>query len=198
VDNEVNSFALILPGMRISPDTDDSPEFIALVEQLCLGVVFRFKPKQFVIIKIDNWFGSKWLGFSGKALGAVGRWDKPHDRPATEIRIPPFVPNRVISQRRFSAPSYDEVNAGKPIHKQIPSSEALLRKAALHAPQTALAWYSGNSIASARGALMVYIPNEGSYWPWYAGWEQRKGWRLIESWDITPEQIEQLSARVLS
>jgi hypothetical protein len=125
--------------MRISPDIDDSLEFIALVEQLCLGVVFRFNPKQFVVIKIDNWFGSKWLGFSGKVLGAMGSWNKPQDHPATEIRIPPFVPNRVVSERWFSAPSYDEVPSDKSIHKQMPSSEALGRKAVIQAPETALA-----------------------------------------------------------
>src|ERR1700730_2686694 len=28
-------------------------------------------PETLVLIKIDNYFGSKWLGFSGKALGAL-------------------------------------------------------------------------------------------------------------------------------
>jgi hypothetical protein len=44
---------------------------------------------------------------------------------------------------------------------------------------------------------MTYIPNEDAYWPWYAGWKKDGAWRLAESWDITPEQIEQLSVSVV-
>jgi hypothetical protein len=63
--------------MRILPQIDDAPEFIGTVEQV--------------------WFGSKWLGFSGKALGALAIWNKPYNRPATDIRIPPFVPHKIVS-----------------------------------------------------------------------------------------------------
>jgi hypothetical protein len=178
--------------MRIGADVDDAPEFIESVERICLGVLDRYAPAELALIKIDNWFGSKWLGFSGKALGLVGVWNKPYNRSPSDIRIPPFVPNRVVLQRRFSGPSYDEVPGGEPIHKKVHGSDALLRKAAIHAPQTALVWYSGKSITSARGALMAYVPSHDSYWAWYAGWEKSQDWKLQESWDIKPDQIAQL------
>ncbi len=178
--------------MRILPDTDDAPEFIALVERICLGVLRHHAPESIVLIKIDNWFGSKWLGFSGKSLGAIGVWNKPYDRPATDIRIPPFVPHRVASQRRFAAPTYEEIDPGKPVHARMRSSVALWRKAALAASATALVWYSGKSSGSGRGAVMAYVPVKNSYWPWYAGWEKRQSWHLSETWDIKREQLTQL------
>src|SRR5437762_13338148 len=116
--------------MKIAPELDDAPEFVRQVEQVANGVIRRHAPESVVLIKIDNFFGSKWLGFSGKALGALGVWNKPYNQPADNIRIPPFVPNRVVSQRRFAGPSYEEIDSGKPIHKRIPRSLALLRKAA--------------------------------------------------------------------
>src|SRR5271165_6072784 len=144
--------------LRIAAEPDDAADFVSIVERIILGIVAGHSPDTLVVIKIDNWFGSKWLGFSGKMLGALGVWNKPYNQPPDGLRIPPFVPNRVVSQRRFSAPDYAEVDSGKPIHAQVESTVALLRKAAAVAPNTALAWYSGNSHAAGRGAVMAYIP----------------------------------------
>ena len=137
--------------MKITLESDDAPDFIRHVEHAVNGVFRRHSPETGVLVKINNWFGSNWLGFSGKALGALGVSNKPHDQPADNIRIPPFVPTRVVSQRRFAAPTYEEVASGKPIHIRVPSNLALLRKAATAEPRTALVWYSGNSRTAGRG-----------------------------------------------
>ena len=114
------------------------------------------------------------------------------NQPADNIRIPPFVPNRVVSQRRFAGPSYEEIDSGKPIHKRIPSSLALLRKAAAAVPGAALVWYSGDSKATGRGALMAYVSVGASYWPWYAALETGEPWRVTETWDIKREDLASL------
>lgn len=145
-----------------------------------------------VLIKISNWFDSNWLGFSGKALGALGIWNKPRIEPAGNIRIPPFVPSRVVSQRSVTAPTYEEVSNSKPIHIRMPSNRALLRKAAMAAPGTALVWYSGNSKAAGRGAVMAYVPVSDSYWPWYAALETGDSWRITETWNIKREDLSKL------
>src|SRR5271165_170792 len=178
--------------LRIAAEPDDAADFVSIVERIILGIVAGHSPKTLVVIKIDNWFGSRWLGFSGKMLGAFGVWNSPDDRPAADIRIPPFVPNRVVSQRRFSSPDYAEVDGGKPIHSKVVSSVALLRKAATVAPNTALVWYSGKSLTAGRASVMAYTPVENSYWPWYAGWQQQGSWRLVETWDIKREDLTQL------
>lgn len=144
------------------------------------GILHRYSPASLVLIKIDNWFGRRWLYFSGKALGALGVWNVPTDRrPNNLLRIPPFVPERVVSQRRFIVPDYREINPGKPLHRHVHSSSALERRVVEEEPKTALAWYSGNSKANGRGALMAYIPIAiSSYWPWYAELKRAEPWRI--------------------
>ncbi len=95
--------------MKVTFEIDDAPDFVRQVEQVANGVIRRHAPETLVLIKIDNYFGSKWLGFSGKALGLLGVWHNPDYHPANNIRIPPFVPNRVVSQRRFAGPAYEEI-----------------------------------------------------------------------------------------
>ena len=108
------------------------------------------------------------------------------------LRIPPFVPNRVVSQRRFRAAGCEETDSGKPIHTNVESTVALLRKAATVAPNTALVWYSGSTSATGRGAVMVYLPVAGSYWSWYAGWQKQGTWRLIETRNIKRDELLRL------
>jgi hypothetical protein len=178
-----------LARMKILPDIDDAPDFIRQVEHLVNGLLRRHAPSSLVLVKIDNWFGSRWLGFAGKTLGALGVWSKPYKLPADNITIPPFVPSRVVSQRRFASPTYEEIDNGKPIHKRMRSSVALLRKASTAVPKAALIWYSGNSKTAGRGAVMAYIPVDGSYWPWYAALKIGEPWCLTETWDIKREDL---------
>jgi len=117
-----------IDDMKIMPAFDDAPDFVKQVEQVVNGIIHRHSPEIVVLLKIDNWFGSNWLGFSGKLLGALGIWSEPYNQSADNIRIPPFVPSRVVSQRRFVGPSYEEIDGGKPIHERIASRFALRRK----------------------------------------------------------------------
>ena len=171
---------------------DDAPDFIRHVGQVVNGVVRRHLPETLVLIKINNWFGSTWLGFSGKAFGAIGVWHNPSYHPANIVRVPPFVPNRVVSQRRFSAPTYEEIDCGKPIHRRMPSRLALNRTVATAAPKSALIWYSGESKVTGRGAVMAYVPASDSYWPWYVALETGDPWRVTETWDIKREDLSKL------
>jgi len=178
--------------MKMTPEFDDAPDFIKHVEQVVKGVFRRHLPETLVLIKINNWFGSKWLGFSGKALGVIGVWHNPSYHPANIVRIPPFVPNRVVSQRRFSTPNYEEIDCGKPIHRRMPSRLALNRTIATAAPKSALIWYSGKSKVTGRGAVMAYVPADGSYWLWYAAFETGESWSVTETLDIKREDLLKL------
>jgi hypothetical protein len=58
------------------PDPSDDPKFLDWVESVVVGVEKRFKTDQTFVVKIDNWFGKRWLGFSGKTLGIRRAQDK--------------------------------------------------------------------------------------------------------------------------
>src|SRR5687767_7333422 len=77
------------------PEVTDDPGYLDWVEATVVGVEEAIKTTdQTYVVKIDNWFGKRWLGFSGKTLGAAGvRKEK--------LTLPPFIPSRVVSQRRF-------------------------------------------------------------------------------------------------
>jgi hypothetical protein len=175
--------------VRITPDIDDAPDFVRQVEQVANGVIRRQAPDTLVLIKIDNFFGSKWLGFSGKVLGAVGVWHNPSYHPANNVRIPPFVPNRVVSQRRVSGPAYGESMVAS---RSIRGGTALKRMAATEAPKSALVWYSGESESTGRGAVMAYVPAGDSYWLWYAASETGESWSVTETLDVKRDDLASL------
>jgi hypothetical protein len=171
--------------MKIKHDDDDSISFIEVVEQIVVGLLHRDSPPCLVLIKIDNWFGSNWLSFSGKALGAMGVWRVWNHTPT----VPPFVPSRVIRERHFLAPTYNETAGKKPLHKQIPANAALTRRMSEAAPDSTVVWYSGKTKASGRGSVMAYVPQENFYWSWYSAWDSRGSWRIVEAIDIKQQEL---------
>jgi hypothetical protein len=172
--------------IRIEPKSDDVPEFITEVQALTDGLLRAFAPPAIIIIKVDNFFGSNWLHFSGKALGALGVWKK-------RLNVPPFVPNRVVSQKAFRGPNYEEAVSTKPIHIHTESVKALLRYVADVARGDAIVWYSGRSVESSQGSMMAHFPTPEGYWPLYVRWVNRSGWRVVESHEITPDEIRKLT-----
>lgn len=180
--------------MRVVPESDDSPEFVSLVDRALDGIIRRYSPSTVVLIKIDNWFGSRWLGFKGKFIGSAGVTQNVVEYPAKDVAIPPFVPERVVSQRQFVSPSNEEIDAGTPIHKHVPSRLALRRRASSEAPGEALIWYSGNSKTNGRGSLMAYLPLDSMYWPWFVDFQEGNPWRITEIRGIKPEDLSLLMA----
>lgn len=178
--------------MKILAQNDDAGGFVERVESIANSLLEQHKPQTALLLKIDNWFGFKWHGFSGKALGALGVWNNPFYHPSNEARVPPFVPGRVVLQRRFAAPDYHEIDRGEPIHKEISSSECLQRRLSEVAPNAALIWYSGNSRAAGRGALMAYLPIGDSYWPWYSSWQSGDPWSVTQTKAIKREELQRL------
>jgi hypothetical protein len=172
--------------MNILPETNDAEAFIAQVNALANGLVQKVPPRSLILIKVNSWFGSRWLRFSGKTLGALGVW-------RDNLTVPPFVPSRIESQQRFVAPSYLETAAGPPLHKKVNSSEAILRRIEAIEPGAAALWYSGNSTITGHGSAMAYIPASDSYHCWYASWAHRDIWHVEEAIGITHQELSFLT-----
>jgi hypothetical protein len=170
-------------NIQVSVDDGDSQGFIKVIDQITDGIVRQYVPAGLVMIKIDQWFGSRWLGFSGKAMGALGVWK-------ARLTIPPFVPNRVLTQRRYSAPLYEEVDSGRPVHVDATSGQAMARYVASVEPETALIWYSGESQIAKRGSVMAYVPAEGGYIAWYASWVNEADWKMVEVEGISRVELD--------
>jgi hypothetical protein len=172
--------------IRAIAEDGDAADFIACVDGVLRGIVSGYAPPELILVKIGNWFGPNWLRFSGKTLGALGVWKR-------NLTVPPFVPNRVVRQRRFASPSYEEVPSDPQIHVSASGEEALARRLAQVAPGAALVWFSGASEPNRRGAIMAYVPVPDSYWVWYAGFSSNGEWHPSELKEITARELSALT-----
>ena len=87
--------------LELPPFSDDDIHFLSHVERIVVGVTGMHTPQHVQVHRVDNWFGDKWLKFAGKAVGALGIWDR-HN-----AIVPPFVPNRISAQTHFTATAGD-------------------------------------------------------------------------------------------
>ena len=145
----------------VSTQQGDSAEFIGKARALAIGVARYYEPARIYVIRIDNWFGPKWMHFAGKFTAGK----RPRGFPTaaigvhkTRLHVPPFVPSRVVGQRVFVGPDYEETVAATPLHIECPSQQALSRRIADIDKDAAFLWFSGESEAQKRGSVMVYLP----------------------------------------
>jgi len=133
----------------------DSAEFMKKVRALVVGIARDYEPAHLYLIRIDNWFGPKWMRFAGKV--SVGKHFDAGIHKVT-LHVPPFVPHRVVAQRVFAGPDYDETIARPPLHIECASMLALTRRIADIDKEAAFVWFSGQSEVQKRGSIMVYLP----------------------------------------
>ena len=74
------------------------------------------------------------------------------------LHVPPFVPHRVVAERVFAGPNYDETVARPPLHIECASMLALTRRIADVDKEAAFIWFSSQSEVQKRGSIMVYLP----------------------------------------
>ena len=169
-------------------NTDDSI-FLEQINGIMSGIAKYSHPENVLIFRINNWFSSKWLAFSGKLLGALGVWS------GSELVVPPFVENRITAQSAFKWDEgthfYQYVGTGQKIHFKGPSVKNLQRRVKKIVPDTALFWYSGNTSINQRGCLMGYIPvaQEQKYWGWYLSFKLNSKWKIISKINFPDKEL---------
>ena len=139
----------------ISIQQGDSAVFIEKARTIAIGVAQEYETARLYVIRIDNWFGKKWMHFAGKFTAGKGAAIGVHKSP---LHVPPFVPHRVVGERVFAGPDYEKTVAAAPLHIEIPSKLALQRRIEDIDKDAAFLWFSGESEAQKRGAVMVYLP----------------------------------------
>ena len=139
----------------ISIQQGDSAVFIEKARTIAIGVAQEYEPARLYVIRIDNWFGPKWMHFAGKFTAGKGAAIGVHKSP---LHVPPFVPHRVVGERVFAGTDYEKTVAAAPLHIEIPSKLALQRRIEDIDKDAAFLWFSGESEAQKRGAVMVYLP----------------------------------------
>ena len=156
----------------------DDPAFLVVIDRIIGSRVRRDAPREAYLVHVNNWFGPRWLRFSGK--GRVGFFfgcaapDTALDEFRCEaLTFPPFTPNRVVAQYYFcrTGPAvYEERAAPRLVHPQRlrPSANNLHRRVAAFAPSAQFYWYSSGTARADRGCLMAYAVRDGELLPpWY-------------------------------
>ena len=171
----------------LTTQEDDDPEFITLTQRLIHGIVLERQPREYCVVRIDNWFGARWLNFSGKTLGMLGV----HKRD--RVTFPPFILSRVRSYTFFtwSETNDDYVGVEKPqfVHKWQNSGANLHNFVDNSFPEGSFFWFSGNTRENRRGSVMGYVSGNDTCWTWYLEFRKETDWNLSKGKNISPEEV---------
>lgn len=171
--------------MRIIPEPGDAPYLVEQVETLANAIAERCAPQFLLVLKVKSWFGLRWLGYSGGVYPQVPQWKK-------TLTVPPFLPSRITSQRRFSAPAFAEVAEGRPLHVSTPGFLAPRRIFEEIEPRAAALWFNGDSESAGKGSLMAYIPESSDYTRFYCAYSAENGWHLHRVHGISRTELQGL------
>lgn len=173
-----------------TPTSTDDAKFISRVDATVRGILELYQPSKVRLIAVDNWFGARWLGFSGKILGAAGL-----RRGTKRPTPPPFVPNRITSEMQWARqPSgeYLSTPIGDPLHLNQSAQSNTRRFLTEVLPETAVLWFTSNTPTNQRGALMAYIPSDEHYLGWYVGLDGNAEWGISQSKGISHDDFMKL------
>ncbi len=176
--------------VRFGISAEDDPGFVQILAAILDTVVAESTPEIVSVIQINGWFHFKWLHFSGKAVGEVGRWKK-------ELTLPPFNPKRVNSQivlRLAESGDYREIDA-PPIHVEQSSSTNLFRKLEHTTDNELFAWWTGDTLATGRAGLMIYSQIADHTSAWFASFRRYQAWRVDQTREISVDIVKELMAR---
>ncbi|HEY4270366.1 MAG TPA: hypothetical protein VGM65_00005 [Candidatus Udaeobacter sp.] len=173
----------------ITRTADDDSEFVDIASRILKASVQLYHSAEVYVVHIDNWFDVKWRGFSGKILGALGVWKR-------ELTVPPFRPNRVLSQEHFSRDAasgdYIATNAAS-LHRDQVSFQNLNRDIRHLSGSALFFWYSGGSVQTGRGSIMLYRIEDAETSSWYASYQRSPDWKLLHTQQISRAELLRLA-----
>lgn len=168
------------------------PELPSNISEVIAGLIAATEPQQFVVTRIDNWFGPKWLGFKYKLLGAFGVRAIVNLDKSWPLRVPPFHPHRVRAIScavRAGDCSAWSLKDPPILHIHQRSSDNGLRKFAHIAGDRTCAVWLGDDGAG-RWAVMVYRSGADGETAWYVDCTQEK----LVGHDITQRELATLAS----
>jgi hypothetical protein len=173
--------------IELKTTESDDPQFVEIVSQILNSAINCYKPNEVYAVNLDNWFDHKWNAFAAVVFLQLGVWR------SSELRTPPFNPNRVKSQSYFRLDEITKTNFiacdAPPLHIRQSSLSNLDK--CLHSITDAglFVWYSDNTKANGRGSLMVYSIGKEEPINWYVSFYKKQKWQM--------NKIQNLSKKVL-
>jgi hypothetical protein len=178
----------VLPQTTLEPQ--DDPAFLAVIDRIVGALTVRIQPQDVRLVHIDNWFGPKWLRYSGKGVVAFPQGYEVNilvaldEHYQEQLTFPPFTRNRIVSEHHFARTpngTYEEQCPSHLVHRRRfrRKEQRLHRRVADFSTCGLFTWYSSGTGANDRGSLMVYASKPGATEAWYVGFRRRaEGWRV--------------------
>jgi hypothetical protein len=179
-----------MADLALDLDDRDDIDFVQLFQPILAGALRRAMAPDAYVIKIDSWFGASWLGFSFKALGALGISNR------RKLRVPPFVPARVVSQRFYCRARSGRYHAGPaPVALHIVQASEDNRRRFMSAvcPGAAALWWSGSSRPNGRACAMAYLPSGDGHVAWYAEFQRARAWTFARTVGTSQRELADLA-----
>ena len=181
--------------LTLEPTANDDTTFIDITCRLIAAAAQTYDFDSLIIGHIDHWFGPRWLGFCGKFLGAAGVRSR---RLTGALTPPPFHPHRIQSVRVYLQNDLGEFCFrcdASSVHGYRPSQENInrtLSRGRLYA------WYSGNTVNTGKGVIMIYLAHLTWSSAWYVGFDKFPKWHLTVTKSISPSRVHELLERTAS
>jgi hypothetical protein len=185
-DAIAEKFMVSIPSSAI-----DDPRFVAMVGRVVSASVRALCPADVFVTQIDHWFDHKWLGFSGKFVGAVGVHN------LKRLTVPPFAPRRVISQDAYRLEATTGVYrpaSVQALHHSQPSGDNLTRYLDRVSSSAVFCWFSGGTAVSELGCLMMYECQQDSQRSWYASFRRENDWIVHRVRGLSASELNHLLA----
>ncbi|MDJ1473390.1 hypothetical protein [Xanthocytophaga flava] len=176
--------------IALLPHPTDDATFLSYLETLIQNQVNDYRPNHLYLIRLDNWFDDKWLGFSGTRMHEISIWQ------LDQVTVPPFHPNRVESclYYKLKEGSYTLKVMTKPLHIIQTSTDNLHRKITDFMDDGLFVWYSSNSKMNSMGAVMMYQVKDNECFPFYLSLSGGINWKVQKTKGITRSQVEEILA----
>ena len=181
--------------IKLQLDNTDNSGFVEAVESIIENLVKSLSPNEVSVIRIKNWFDHKWLNYSGKEIrkydtgtGAMipfvlePYWGK-------EITIPPFNPNRVLSETFYKKKGKENSKFQQLTHIWQRSTENKKRLISDKTENGLCVWISTNSDGNGQGSLMVYQIMDSEVHSWYVNIEDKNGWKITKTKGIDKSNV---------
>jgi len=181
-------------GHEITARDGDAQGFIKSINKILLGLIEKFQINEVCLVRIKNWFDHKWLNYSGKSVvqyhGGGGLVDVSlNNEWRQKITVPPFNPNRVLSETFFRMEPTGNKMFEKPLHISKDSNDNIHNRISLYSKNGLFVWYSSDTEHNQKGSLMIYRVQDATVSTFYASFENSNGWKIKHTKDIPVSEL---------
>ena len=172
----------------------DAQEFIQIINKIIFGLIEKFQIDEISFVKIKNWFDHKWLNYSGLSVvqfhgGGLVPDSSLNNEWREKITVPPFNPNRVLSETFFRIKPTKNKMFEKPLHITKDSNDNIHNRISRYTKNGLFVWYSSDTELNQKGSLMIYRVQDEMVSTFYASFENNNGWRIKQTKDIPVAEL---------